>query len=106
MDLATIKLYDVITIPFLASDFIRTSYSSNSNCALSKACKRNFETENVSSGSVTVDIAKGNNSLTFQIDFEKFNFDVFKKLQKQILEDDIEPNKLILEVNLTCIRIR
>jgi hypothetical protein len=87
------EIGEKVTIQILGLDILTSQYGSNNDCALAKATKRHFNTNNVCAGGRTINVGKKD----FEIDHNKFNNKIFKELKETI----IQPNEVVIEVELT-----
>ena len=84
-----------VTIQILGLGIMKSEYCSITDCALAKATKRYFNTDNVNAGGRTIIV--GNKD--FEINTDQFNTKIFRDLKDTLTED--QANKIVVEVELT-----
>jgi hypothetical protein len=79
----------------LGSDILTSEYGSINDCALAKATKRHFYTNDVCAGSRTISVREKD----FKIEQNKFNRKIFIELKDKTTEN--QANEIVVEVELT-----
>ena len=93
------EIGDVVIVKILGSDILNSNYSSVNDCALAKATKRHFETNNVCAGSRTISV--GNKD--FRINSDLFGFNIFNELKHSLTEN--QANDVVIEMDLILYKI-
>lgn len=93
------EIWEVVIIGILGSDIMESDYCDVNDCALAKATKRHFGTDNVSAGSRTISV--GNKD--FFIDDVNFNPKTFNQLKETLTDKQL--NDIVIKVKLTFYKI-
>ena len=99
-----VEIGEQVVISLIGKDFKDNHYSSNRDCAVSRACNRFFGIKNANVGGDDVDILVNDVVLRYEFDCSKetgFNSSDFGIAQERLNSGDLKPRNLFRKLTLT-----